>query len=217
MKTDAIFGRKTTGKWAVTWCMLMPWTAGSALGQDVVEMPGEDRPLAADFAEVYRVGSLDGALWETFGEIAGTAFDAAGNLYVLDRQASQATVIDVDGHLVRQVGGPGDGPGELRMPAAFTVMPDGRVVVADMGHRAYQIFAPDGSFERMVSMGDGSVIRVGELQPAPDGGSVISGGGNMTVSMRRGPGDEPELPTTRPIERIGLAGPEVEVTTLAEG
>lgn len=180
-------------------------------------MPREDRALASDFEEVYRVGALDGAEWEIFGDIAGTAFDDDGNLYILDRQASQITVVAPDGTHLRTVGGPGEGPGELRMPAAFTVMHDGRVVVADLGHRAYQIFGADGEFERMVSMGGGGVIRIGELAPHPDGESIISGGGGSVVAMRSGPGDRPEVPTGRPIDRVGLAGDEAEPTTIVEG
>lgn len=188
-----------------------------AAAQQVVDMPAEDRPLASDFEEVYRVGTLDGAEWEIFGDIAGTAFDGDGNLYVLDRQASQVTVVTPEGTLLRTVGGPGDGPGELRSPAAFTVMPDGRVVIADLGHRAYQIFRPDGEFERMVGMGDGDVIRIGDIAPHPDGESVVSGGGSTAVSMRRGRGDAPEMPTGRPVDRIGLGGDEAVSTTIVEG
>ena len=69
--------------------------------QEVVELTGQDRPLRSDYEEVYRVGSFDGDLWETFGEIGGTAFDANGNLYIFDRQASRIVVVDSDGNFVR--------------------------------------------------------------------------------------------------------------------
>jgi len=35
--------------------------------QEVVELPGADRALSSDYEEVYRVGSFDGDVWETFG------------------------------------------------------------------------------------------------------------------------------------------------------
>lgn len=201
--------------------LVLAWGDTGRVGaQDVVELPEEDRRLASDFEEVYRIGSLAGEEWETFGDIAGVAFDGDGNLHVLDRQASLVTVVGPDGSFLREVGGPGEGPGELRVPMAFTVMRDGRVVVADLGHRAYQIFGADGSFQRMVGMGDGSVIRIGDLAPHPDGTSVVSGGGrSAVVSMRRGPGTvgEPEAPTTRPIDRVDLSGDRAETTPLASG
>jgi sugar lactone lactonase YvrE len=100
-------------------------------------LTGEDRALSADYEEVYRVSSFDGDVWETFGEIAGTAFDANGSLYIFDRQASRITVVDPDGNFVREFRGPGEGPGELRMALGFTVMRDGTTVVLDLGHQAY--------------------------------------------------------------------------------
>lgn len=200
--------------------LVVTTTARPTGAQEVVELPAEDRTLPADFEEVYRIGSLDGDLWETFGDIAGVAFDGEGNLYVLDRQASRVTVVAPDGSFVREVGGPGDGPGELRMPAAFTVMPDGRVVIADLGHRAYQIFGADGAFDRMVSMGGGNVIRIGDLAPHPDGLSVISGGGTgAVISMRGGggPGGGPGALAGRPIDRVDLSGEQASSTTIATG
>lgn len=192
-------------------------TALPAFGQERVDLPAEDRRLSADFPEAYRIGSFDGDTWETFGEIAGTAFDGAGNLYVLDRQASRITVVDRDGAFVREIGRAGEGPGEFRMPMAFTVMADGRVVVADLGHRAYQLFAPSGAFERMVSMGDGDVIRLGDMAPVPGANAVLSGGSGNVVAMRGGPGGGGAAaaePPGRPIERIDLGGRTAVATTI---
>ncbi len=57
---------------------------GIAGAQQVIELPGEDRWLEADFEEVYRVGSVDGEPWEEFGTVAKVGFDGAGNLHVFD-------------------------------------------------------------------------------------------------------------------------------------
>lgn len=186
--------------------------------QEVVDLPGTDRALNPNFETVYTVGSFDGEEWETFGEIGGLAFDAAGNLYIFDRQSMRVVKVDRGGGFVAEIGQAGDGPGEFRMPVQFTVLRDGTVVVADMGHRAYTLFGPDGAFLRSVSMGgDGGVLRVGEMQSDPLGTAVISGGGGMSISMTAGPGGMPELPRDRPIERISLAGGEAEAATLARG
>ena len=135
--------------------------------QEVVELPGADRALSSDYEEVYRVGSFDGDVWETFGDIAATGFDENGNLYIFDRQASRIVVVDSDGNFVREFGSPGEGPGELRMALGFTVMRDGTSVVMDVGHRSYQLFGADGEFERMVRMGGGGMIQFGEMASDP--------------------------------------------------
>ena len=187
-----------------------------AHGQTTIELPADDRALSTDFEEVYRVGSFDGDLWETFGEVTGLSFDAAGNLFILDRQASQVTVVDARGTFVRTVGQAGEGPGEFRMPTAFTAMPDGSLVIADLGHRSYQLFDADGAFERMVSMGAGDMIRLGEIASHPSGTAIVSGGGGMAIAMRSGPGGAPVVPDTRPIDVVSLSGDVAGVETLAE-
>lgn len=189
----------------------------ATVAQSVIELPAADRPISADFDEVFRIGSFDGEVWETFGEIAGVSFDAAGNLYILDRQANQITVVDSEGTFVRTIGQAGEGPGEFRMAMGFTTMPDGRVVVADIGHPSFQIFDETGAFERMVAMSmDGGSLRLGPIQPHPEELAVISGGGGgAVVSMRQGPGGgSASEPVGRPVELLSLVGESVEATTL---
>lgn len=195
---------------------------GSAVGaQEVVDIPAADKAIQADFEEVYRVGSLDAELWETFGDVEDVAFDAQGNLYVFDSQDMRIVVVAPDGSFVREFGAEGEGPGEFRMAVGFTVLPDGRTVVADMGHRAYQIFSPDGRFERMVSMNAeaGGIVMAGDMVPDRDGNGLFStGGGMVAMSFSGGPGAQaPAPPTTRPIERMSLAGESVVKTVLSEG
>ena len=49
--------------------------------QEVVDLPVEDRPLAADLVEVFRVGGGTGT-WQEFTDITGLGFDAGGNLHI---------------------------------------------------------------------------------------------------------------------------------------
>lgn len=190
-------------------------SGGQLVGQEISDLPAQDRSLNANFEEVFSVGSFDGEEWETFGEIGGLAFDAGGRLYIFDQQSSRVVVVDDSGQLVREIGQPGEGPGELRMPLNFTVLRDGTTVIADMGHRAYSIFGADGEYDRMVTMGGGGgMIRLGELQADPTGMAIFSGGGGMRIQV--GPGAGPE-PTTRPIERIVLQGEDAVAETVAEG
>ena len=192
-----------------------PWARLGA--QQVTDLPGDDKALQANLDDVFSVGTFDGADWETFGEVQGVAFDGAGNLYVFDTQNFRVVEVDKTGKFVRQVGTQGEGPGELRMPISFTVLKDGTIVIADMGHRAYVVYGPDGAYQRMVSFGgDGNVIRVGQMYPDAKGRGIVTGGGGMTVSMSVGPGGPPEAPRTRPVERIALTGDEAVSTTVVD-
>ncbi|MDE2796602.1 MAG: hypothetical protein OXL34_17440 [Gemmatimonadota bacterium] len=124
--------------------------AGSAHAQQVVELPVEDRLLEADFPEVYRIGG--GSDWELLTTVTSLSFAASGNLHIADLSGDELEVIVVDprGNLVRRFGRKGEGPGEFRDATEAFALPDGRTVVPDNGHFAYHVFAPGGSFERMV-------------------------------------------------------------------
>lgn len=112
----------------------------------------EDRPLRADFEEVYWIGGIAAEGWDAFTEIAELDFDAAGRLYIHDEAASSTRIVVVDGvgSLAAEFGRMGDGPGEFRDVAHMVARPGGGVVIVDDGHRAYLLFGPDGSFERAV-------------------------------------------------------------------
>lgn len=136
--------------------ILAGWATLAAFG---FEAAAQDRPLTAEFEEVYRVGGLDAPTWAQFSDpLFGGAslpmgFDAAGNLHVLDQAASQVVVIDNRGELVRTVGREGEGPGEFIRAIELGVWRDGRFVVMDVGHQAFQLFVPDGGLDRFVKTG----------------------------------------------------------------
>ncbi|MXX77699.1 MAG: hypothetical protein F4Z33_01640, partial [Gemmatimonadales bacterium] len=125
---------------------------GGETGGAGAPTPDEDRPLAADFEEVYRIGGIAAEGWDAFTEIADLDFDAGGRLYIRDEAASSTRIVVVDGvgGLVAEFGRMGDGPGELRDVGHMVARPGGGVVIVDNGHRAYLLFGPDGSFERAV-------------------------------------------------------------------
>lgn len=199
------------------------WLSAVSLGaQETVELPGEERWLEADFEEVFRVGSLMGAEWEQFGDARKVMFDGAGRLFVFDGQAGRILVVGTDGALVREIGRKGEGPGEFRNAADFVALEDGRIVVADLGHRAYHLFAASGDFERMVRMGgDPSLTVIANHMPQRGTDALVTSatGGMvaMTITSVAG-GDRPRRadPTTRAIERLDLSGEEVAKDTIAE-
>ena len=123
----------------------------------------QDRPLAVDMTEVYRVGGVNAPEWAFFGSVSPTGFDGLGNLLVLDRRNKRVVVIDPDGGLARVVGREGEGPGEFQLMVSLAVWRDGRFAVPDMGHSAIQVFSPDGELDQFVRM-------VGEDTPLPMAG-----------------------------------------------
>ena len=71
--------------------------------------PSEDRPLAADFEEAYRIGGIEAEGWDAFTEIADLRFDARGHLYIRDETGSYTRIVAVD----EGRGGHGSGRGGL--------------------------------------------------------------------------------------------------------
>ena len=191
----------------------------------------QDRPLSADFEEVYRVGGVNAPEWAFFQGSEPVGFDGAGNLYVLDTQASQVVVIDPQGGLVRTVGRKGEGPGEFNIVGGFWVWRDGGFVVRDAGHGAYQVFGPTGEFERFVRMGDVAnplAFMSGNLltRPDPAGGALIAQGmpsvimGAFSGVFEAIAGEDVEAPEPgvddRGLERLDLTGDVVSTTPILQ-
>jgi len=187
------------------------------LAQEVVEVMGLDRPMDPAFEEVYRVGSVDGADWEVFSRVSAVGFSQSGDLYVMDDQGGRIVVMSREGEFVREFGRLGDGPGEFAASTntaiGFTVLRDGRTVVFDAGHSAFQVFAPHGEFERSVRMPGNSLYVIRTLAPARDGQNVITT--SVGAFDMGGPADGPER-SFRPVYRLVLTGDEAMQDTVIE-
>ena len=188
--------------------------ASAGFAQEVIQLPAEDRWLEPDFEEVYRIGAALGEAWEEFGTVGRVGFDGAGNLHVFDRLTARVVVVNPEGDFVRQFGRRGEGPGEFQSAMDMVVMRDGRVVVADMGHRAYHIFGAGGDFERMVRMG--RIAQVRRMYPEADGESVVRGARVLGIAWQSAGGSTIDLPDPRTIERIFLTGDEAIMETAAD-
>ncbi len=186
--------------------------------QQVVELPSEDRILDAEFEQVYRVGSIDGDEWEVFSRVTAVGFGESGNLYVMDDQRGRIVVVSQEGEFVREFGRIGDGPGEFSASSntavGFTVLRDGRTVVFDPSHSAFQVFEPDGEFERSVRMPGSSFHVIRPMAPARDGQNVIATSVGTVGALSSGnTSDDPE-PSFRPVYRFGLTGDEAVQDTV---
>ncbi|MYB04842.1 MAG: hypothetical protein F4Y24_00680 [Gemmatimonadetes bacterium] len=151
-----------------------------------------DRPLTAEFVEVFRVGDMDPPDWAQFGTPPSLGFDDGGNLFVLNPDVPVVAVLNRDGGLVRTLGRRGEGPGEFSGPDDIYVWRDGAVAVADRGNGTYVVFAPDGSFERQVNMSAGNVADYGMMafrsgaRPDPDAVALVARGmSNVVQEMFR--------------------------------
>ncbi len=190
-----------------------------ARAQEVVELTGEDRWLEADFQELYRLGTLAGDDWEQFGVVYDVAFDGAGNLHVIDTQSERVFVVGSDGRLIRELGGPGEGPGEFGNAIAMAVMADGRVVVADMSRYGYHVFGPEGEFQRTVGMaGNPSITTVGFFRAQPGADAIVRVPTlARQVLFRAGAFRGPiVLPSSHIILQTSLAEAEAEEDTIAQ-
>ncbi|WP_420462037.1 hypothetical protein [Candidatus Palauibacter sp.] len=185
--------------------------------QEVSELPSRDTRIEPEFEEVYRVGSLDGAEWEVFSRVSAVGFSQSGDLYVMDDQGGRIVLVSREGEFVREFGRLGDGPGEFaantNTAIGFTVLRDGRTVVFDGGHSAFQVFAPNGEFERSVRMPGSSLYLIRTLAPARDGQNVITT--SVGAFGMGGPADGPE-PPFRPVYRLVLTGDEAVQDTVIE-
>lgn len=189
--------------------------ATPAAAQDIIRLTGEDSPLAADFEEVFRVGSINGPEWQQFGVIFDVAFDGAGNLYLLDYQAHRVVVVDRGSNLVRTIGRYGEGPGEFGFPRHLAAMADGRVIVGDIpGNRSFKVFDTGGAFARNVRVGDDLLGLRGQMYPDRSGrDAVVLAGSLVTIETMRAP-DAIVPPGRRPILRLALDGDAVVRETI---
>ena len=192
--------------------------SGPGGAQEIINLPGEDRHLELGFEELYTVGLVSGEDWEQFGNVRTVGFDGAGQLYIFDNVADRITVVSPNGEFVRAFGRPGDGPGEFRSPDGLAVMRDGRVVIADIGHRVYHLFDANGEFERRVRMAsEPGELTATELLPDPGGQAVFSAVGSQTLAVLFGVPVRTIPHTTRPVERIMLTAAVATKDTVAEG
>ena len=185
----------------------------AATGQDVVDLPGQDQPLTVVGEEIFTVGSFDGEDWESFARVSGVAFDAAGNLYVLDARNFRVVKVGPDGRFIDELGRAGGGPGEFGQPLAFSVTHAGEVRVFDLGQQGFTIFNPDGSFKNTARVSGGELfLPNGGLTCLPSG-AMVDGGRSGTRLIVSGLNNDPMAP--RPINLMTLSG-ETEITTAFE-
>ena len=94
-------------------------------------MAARDEVLRREPRTLFAVGAAEGRGGDVFGSVGDVGFDAAENLYVLDRLNARVVVFDSTGRYLRAIGRRGGGPGELGAPQQMAVTRAGEVIVSD--------------------------------------------------------------------------------------
>ncbi len=125
----------------------------------------------------------DPAIPETlFGQVADLRLLPGGGLAVLDGQASRVIVFDDRGRLVRTLGGPGEGPGELSSLANSLLLRSDTLMVSDWLQGRWARYTVDGTLLPHRSLPEGWASTRSWWQDAPDG----AGFWGRTLRMRVG-------------------------------
>lgn len=132
-----------------------------------VTLPAADRALPGRLEPAFELAG-PGASGEPFGSVGGLAFDAAENLYVLDRARQRVTVFDRAGRRLREFG-----EGRLGIPMSLALADDGSVLVADLQREGVVVFSPEGEYRSTVTFPAGFSPNVA-VQGYPGGGMVAT-------------------------------------------
>lgn len=95
--------------------------------------------------EVAKIGTRLDSGPEMFGDISDIDVDAAGRIYVFDRQAQNVRLFEGNGAYVRTIGRVGHGPGEFSAVNGIAVDPANRLWVLNQGNLRYSVFDTSGA------------------------------------------------------------------------
>ncbi|MFC1559107.1 6-bladed beta-propeller [Gemmatimonadota bacterium] len=99
---------------------------------------------SARLVEEASIGMEEGPDEYLLGQVASLAAHE-GRIFILDRQVPVLRVYDWDGTFITDVGGSGNGPGEMQSPTSVRVNPaDGTIYVRDGSQGRLNVYSPDG-------------------------------------------------------------------------
>ncbi len=196
--------RRTNAQLPATLCILL-----LACGDGPAGDSSTDIPLTPTTEDVYSVGEYSGEDWENFTRVNKIAFDASGNLHIYDPEAMRIVVVDQEGNFLREIGGEGEGPGELSFPFGFEILRDGRIVIYDFP-RTWQLYDPQGAFLEEITF-DMFAGAPGSLLMARPDGRIVTRGGMRMARPDQESEEEEEDPHLRDIELFTLGGAGKEV------
>ena len=112
--------------------------------------PPKGQPATLNLREEVTFGLGDNPD-EAFSEVSASVVDDAGTVYALDVKDRKIKVFDKTGKFLRLIGKPGQGPGELGMPAAIQLTGDNNLVISDATNQKLSFFKLSGEHIKDVS------------------------------------------------------------------
>jgi sugar lactone lactonase YvrE len=109
-----------------------------------------------------------------YGDVA---FDASGNIYVVDTNNARVQKFSPDRAFLRAWGSAGRAPGQFVVPGGIAVGPDGTVYVSDEERGDIQKFDADGAY-----LGKISSFGTGDSQTLIPAGVAVDAGGDVWVA-----------------------------------
>ena len=88
-----------------------------------------------------------------FNRPMGTAVDASGNVYVVDRENNRVQKFNAKGEYLSQFGSAGSGNGQFKEPRSIAIGPNGHLWVADAGNARIEEFSAAGAYLQQLSAG----------------------------------------------------------------
>jgi hypothetical protein len=154
-----------------------------------------------------RVGALEGADHEIFGEVIALTIDAADNIYVYDRQVPALRKYAPDGRYLATFGRQGGGPGEYaNSDGGLAALAGGRIVLRDPGNARFTVYASDGEYLESWPARGGTFTSTPIFSSA-DGGfySPVFGGGQPMRLVHYAPDGTPGDSLAPPVRRVERA------------
>jgi len=104
-----------------------------------------------ELVEEMRVGPPEGAehfIWTP--QATSVEVNAQGHIFISDTKAKQVIELDENGRFLRQIAGPGNGPGEFRALSSFQILKDGTAVAFENmggGGSSFSFFDKDMKYK----------------------------------------------------------------------
>lgn len=152
--------------WSITCAVVLLYAGCREMDAGITRV---DELASIEVEEVFRIGSVDDPD-VGFSSIGGITVDNDGSAFVFDRGDVTIRVYDSEGALRTKFGGPGEGPGEFRTPAAIGFRAD-TLWVVDIRLRRISLFSRTGGYIRSMNLPSVPFNFTSELQ-----GQLIAAG-----------------------------------------